>query len=59
LRLFQERTEPLIDHYRSNGSMLYRIAVSSDMTTDAVYLRLSSLAAAYPPISFIAEPPQG
>ena len=59
LRTFQERTEPLIHHYERNGSMVYRISISDRTTTNDAYFQLSSLAAAYPPFSFITEPPQG
>lgn len=58
LRLFFERTAPLIDHYSRAGSRLYRIAVNERTTTVSVYHRLSLLAAADPPFSLITEPPQ-
>jgi len=58
LDIFRERTAPLIDHYEAKDCRIYRIAVSSTMTPADAYRALSALAAAHPPIAFIAEPPQ-
>jgi adenylate kinase len=58
LEIFRERTAPLIDHYAAKHCRIYRIAVSSTMTPADAYRALSALAAAHPPIAFIAEPPQ-
>jgi adenylate kinase len=58
LVLFRERTEPLIGHYESKGGGLYRIGISALTTTDQAYQQLLLLAAAHPPVAFIAEPPQ-
>lgn len=58
LEIFRERTAPLIDHYDAQGCRIYRIDVSSAMTPVDAYQSLSVLAAAHPPIAFIAEPPQ-
>lgn len=58
LVIFRERTAPLIDHYDAKGCRIYRIDVSSTMTPADAYRNLSALAAAHPPIAFIAEPPQ-
>jgi adenylate kinase len=55
--IFRERTAPLIDHYKRRGSKLYRISVLSTMTPADAYRSLSSLAAADPPVAFVAEPP--
>ena len=58
LSTFRERTAPLINHYTQRGCALYRISVSADMTPSDAYCRLSALAAAYPPVALVAEPPQ-
>jgi adenylate kinase len=58
LLIFRERTAPLVDHYALCGSAVYRIRVSGTMTTDRTYQELRMLAAADPPIAFIAEPPE-
>lgn len=58
LRIFEERTAPLIEHYRKAGSRIYRIDISERTATGSAYQRLSTLAAAHPPVSFVAEPPQ-
>jgi adenylate kinase len=57
LGIFQERTAPLIEHYREAGGRVYRIAVNERTTTGSAYHQLSSLAAADPPAAFAAEPP--
>ncbi|MBA4372434.1 MAG: hypothetical protein C0402_06185 [Thermodesulfovibrio sp.] len=43
LRIFKERTEPLIDHYRTEGSAVTRLAVTAETTADCVYAELLSL----------------
>ncbi len=58
LRIYAERTAPLIEYYRKTGSSIYQIDVSEQSTTIAVYQQLLSLAAIDPPVAFIAEPPQ-
>lgn len=58
LTIFSERTTPLVDHYKNNGCVIYRIAVSGTMTTGRTYQELRMLAAADPPVAFVAEPPQ-
>jgi adenylate kinase family enzyme len=58
LTLFRERTTPLIEHYTQRGCVLYRISVLRDMTPMEAYDLVSSLAAAYPPVTFVTEPPQ-
>ncbi len=58
LIIFRQRTTPLIDHYEKLGSRIYRVSVTSTMTPSESYRALSSLAAAHPPIAFVAEPPQ-
>ena len=58
LEIFQERTAPLIDYYSKGGCRIYRVNVSATTTTEQAYQSLSSLAAAHPPVSLVAEPPQ-
>ncbi|MDH4162780.1 MAG: nucleoside monophosphate kinase [Nitrospirota bacterium] len=58
LQIFIERTQPLIEHYAQEGSMIYRLPVTDASTTTDAYTALTSLATAYPPVTFIAEPPQ-
>jgi adenylate kinase family enzyme len=58
LTIFRERTTPLIEHYTQQGCALYRISVSKDMTPTETYFKVSSLAAAYPPVTLVTEPPQ-
>ena len=58
LATFRERTAPLIDHYEHIGRRIYQLAVSRTMTPAEAYRRVSVLAAADPPVTFIAEPPQ-
>jgi adenylate kinase len=59
LRIFEERTAPLIEHYQKAGRRIYRIDINERTTTGSAYQRLSTLAAAHPPVAFVAEPPQG
>jgi adenylate kinase family enzyme len=58
LAIFRERTTPLIEHYTQRGCALYRISVLRDMTPTETYYNVSSLAAAYPPVTLVTEPPQ-
>lgn len=58
LRIFNERTAPLIEYYLRTGSRIYRIDINEKTTTGSAYHRLSTLAAADPPIALVAEPPQ-
>jgi len=58
LRIFHERTSPLIDHYMRAGRRIYHIEINERTTTGSAYHKLSSFAAADPPVSFIVEPPQ-
>ncbi len=59
LGIFRERTAPLIDHYQRAGSRIYHIDINERTTTGSAYHRLSTLAAAHPPVALVAEPPQG
>ena len=58
LRIFNERTALLIEHYQKAGSRIYRIGIDAKTTTASAYHRLSTLAAADPPVALVAEPPQ-
>lgn len=58
LDVFRERTAPLIEHYKQQGCRVYRIPVSDVMTPADAYLHLTSLAAADPPVTLVAEPPK-
>jgi adenylate kinase len=59
LDIFRERTAPLVAYYKERGCRIYRLDVTSDMTTEQSYQKLSALAAADPPVALVAEPPQG
>jgi len=58
LSIFRERTKPLIELYTQRGCALYRISVPANMTPTDAYYTISSLAAADPPVTLVAEPPQ-
>jgi len=58
LEIFRERTAPLVGYHSQRGCRIYRVNVSATTTTEQAYQSLSSLAAAHPPISLVAEPPQ-
>ncbi len=58
LAIFKERTAPLIDHYEKQDKRIYRIDVSDTLSPSEAFRRVSALAAAHPPIAFVAEPPQ-
>ena len=59
LKIFRERTAPLVAYYQQQGSSVCNIEVSGEMTAGQAYEKLSALAAADPPVAFVAEPPQG
>jgi adenylate kinase family enzyme len=58
LNIFRERTAPLIEHYRQQGRILYRIAVTGAMTPADAFAALSSLSAVHPPVTLVAKPPE-
>jgi len=58
LKIFRERTAPLIEHYKNQGRSIYTVRVTETMTPEEALGNLSDLAAGNPPVSFIAEPPQ-
>jgi hypothetical protein len=47
-----------VHHYQQNGCMIYRLTIDGQTTTTDSYRHLASLAGAYPPFAFVAEPPQ-
>ncbi|MDA8100862.1 MAG: nucleoside monophosphate kinase [Nitrospiraceae bacterium] len=58
LLIFEERTAPLLSHYRTQGAKIYDLPVTSTSSASQKYALLSSLTAADPPVTLIAEPPQ-
>jgi adenylate kinase family enzyme len=58
LKIYRDRTEPLINHYIQSGSTIYRLDISSSSTTEESYDTLLMLAAGDPPVAFVTEPPQ-
>jgi len=58
LRIYAERTAPLIEHYKKAGCRIYHLKVNERTTTGSAYHSLSTLAAADPPVSLVAEPPE-
>lgn len=58
LKLFRQRTEPLIEYYALRQCRIYRVSVSGAMTPEQTYQTVSVLAAAHPPLTLVAEPPE-
>ena len=58
LQIFADRTAPLIEHFRKNDCNVYHVPITATSTPRDAYDKLSSLAAADPPLSLVAEPPQ-
>ena len=58
LRIYHERTAPLIDHYAKTGRKIYRVNISVTTTVDDAYQKISFLTAGDPPVPFVAEPPK-
>jgi adenylate kinase len=58
LSIFNERTAPLIKHFKKKGCVVYRLEICGTTTPDQAYLQLLSLAAINPPVSLVAEPPK-
>ena len=56
--LFNERTAPLVDYYRSLGTTILTVSISSTTTEEEAYRQISMPASGHPPVSFVAEPPQ-
>ncbi len=59
LKIFRERTAPLVAYYQQQGSRICCIEVSGEMTASQAYEKLSAFASAHPPVALVAEPPQG
>ena len=58
LKIFGERTAPLIQHYKNQGRRIYIVRVTRTMTPEAALGSISALAAGDPPVSLITEPPK-
>ncbi len=58
LKIFRERTTPLIAYYNNLGKSMYRVRVTRTMTPADAYRTVSSLAAVHPPVTLVAEPPE-
>jgi adenylate kinase family enzyme len=59
LRLFNERTAPLIDHYRNTRTTtIISLMINDTTTAEDAYRQLSMPAPGYPPFPFVTEPPQ-
>ncbi len=59
LRIYSERTAPLIEHYRNEGSRVYLIDINERTSTGSAYHKLSTLAGGDPPVALVPEPPKG
>ncbi len=58
IRVFRERSAPLISYYEQQGKRIYRVMVTATMSPGDTYRQLSALSTAHPPIAFVAEPPE-
>jgi len=58
LRLFNERTTPLVDHYTKAGTTVIPIKISGTTTAEDAFRQISMFAPGHPPVPFVAEPPQ-
>lgn len=58
LRLFKERTAPLVDHYKNAVAAVFPVAMSRSTTAEDAYRQISMPAPGHPPVPFFAEPPQ-
>jgi adenylate kinase family enzyme len=59
LRLFNERTAPLIDHYRNTRTTtIISVMINDTTTAEDAYRQISMPAPGNPPLPFITEPPQ-
>lgn len=57
LRLFKERTAPLVDHYKNAGAAVFPVAMSRSTTAEDAYRQILMPAPGHPPVPFVAEPP--
>ena len=59
LRLFNERTAPLVDQYRNTGSTtIIPVMINDTTTAEEAYRQISMSSPGYPPVPFVVEPPQ-
>lgn len=58
LAIYRERTAPLLAFYREQSARIFQIPVGPATTAAEKFRFLSALAAADPPFSLVAEPPQ-
>jgi adenylate kinase family enzyme len=58
LRIFRERTAPLLHHYEELGCKVYRLGITGTMTPLEAWRKVSMLAAADPPVTLVTEPPE-
>lgn len=58
LRLFNERTAPLVDHYNNTGSAIIPVLIGDTTTAEDAFRQISMPASGHPPVPFVAEPPQ-
>jgi len=58
IRLFHERTAPLIDHYQKSGTTVIPVMISGTTTAEDAFRQISLPAPGHPPFPFVAEPPQ-
>lgn len=58
IRIFQERTAPLLQHYEQTGCRVYRLRITATTSPAEAAQQLTLLSSAHPPITFVAEPPQ-
>ncbi len=58
LKIFRERTAPLVAYYEKLGTLVYRVRITGAMTPADSYDAISSLAAVHPPVTLVAKPPE-
>lgn len=58
LRLFKERTAPLVDHYRNAGAAIVPVTMNDTTSAEEAYRQVLLFASGHPPVPFVAEPPQ-
>jgi len=58
LRLFKERTAPLIDHYRNAGAAIVTVTMGRTTTAEEACQQVLMPPSGHPPVPFVAEPPQ-
>ncbi len=58
LKIFRERTAPLVRYYEKTGRSIYHFEVTAKTTPADAYAALSSLSAVHPPVTLVAKPPE-